>query len=136
MTTTRYSLDDLCAATQLDKRTIRYYIQQGILARPEGEKRGAYYTHSHLEQLARIANLKNDGLSLERIRELMSSSESGGEVPVRPIGHMEVWSRINLGEGLELCIEPTKAEISPEQLRKLVGELGSLIAAIKGDLNE
>ena len=41
---TRHTLDDLSALTELSLRTIRYYIQQGLMDRPIGEKRAAYYT--------------------------------------------------------------------------------------------
>jgi hypothetical protein len=60
----RYSIEDLAALTELPRRTVRFYIQQGLVARPIGEKRAAYYTASHLEQLLTIrkwqgANTRN-----------------------------------------------------------------------------
>ena len=42
-----YSIDELAALAELPRRTVRYYIQQGLVDRPIGEKRAAYYTASH-----------------------------------------------------------------------------------------
>lgn len=124
-----YTLDQLCAAAQVSKRTVRYYIQQGLLERPEGEKRGSYYLDSHLEQLVRISNLKNDGLSLDRIRELMSGQ---GDTPAqRQVGAIEMWTRIHLGTGIELNIEASTAGLTPEQLRALTNAVVPLIERIK-----
>lgn len=39
--TQKFTLDDLSRLVELPKRTIRYYIQQGLVDRPEGAKRGA-----------------------------------------------------------------------------------------------
>lgn len=114
-----FSLDELCALAELPKRTVRYYIQIGLLARPVGEKRGAHYLPSHLEQLLRIRKLAQSGVSLERIREVLSGEPT--PVPVRPraAGTVEVWSHLVVADGVELTIEPGRAGLSPEQVRHL-----------------
>ena len=55
-------------------RTVRYYIAQGLLDRPEGEKRGAHYLRRHLEQLLLVRRWTDAGLSLERVRELIAGA--------------------------------------------------------------
>jgi DNA-binding transcriptional MerR regulator len=114
-----FLLDELCVLAELPKRTVRYYIQIGLLARPEGEKRGAYYLASHLEQLLRIRKLAQSGISLERIREVLSGEPS--PVPSRPrgAGTVEVWSHLVVADGLEITIEPGRAGLSTEQVRQL-----------------
>lgn len=114
-----FSLDELCALAELPKRTVRYYIQIGLLARPEGEKRGAHYLASHLEQLLRIRKFTQSGISLERIREVLSGEPS--PVPPRPrgAGTVEVWSHLVVADGLEITIEPGRAGLSAEQVRQL-----------------
>ena len=47
-----YSLADLCVLADLPPRTIRYYVQIGLVDRPDGETRAARYRATHLEQLA------------------------------------------------------------------------------------
>ena len=46
-----YTLDELCTLAELPKRTVRYYIQLGLVDRPIGETRAAHYTSRQLEQL-------------------------------------------------------------------------------------
>lgn len=114
-----FTLDELCALAELPKRTVRYYIQIGLLPRPEGEKRGAHYLPSHLEQLLRIRKLAQSGISLDRIREVLA----GGPVPVparpRGPGTVEVWSHLVVADGLEVTLEPGRAGLSPGQVRQL-----------------
>jgi DNA-binding transcriptional MerR regulator len=118
-----FTLEQLAVLVGLPRRTVRFYLQQGLLERPVGLGRGAYYTGQHLEQLLTVKKWKDAGLSLERIRELV-----GGEppaVPPRPVrvGQVEVWSRVQLADGLELQVQPGRAGISPEQLRRLVAAI-------------
>jgi DNA-binding transcriptional MerR regulator len=115
-----FSLDELCALTDLSKRTVRYYVQLGLVNRPEGETRAAKYSPLHLEQLLLIKKWTAAGVSLDRIRELLQ----GGPAPVpdrgRRPGSLEVCSHLHVAEGIELVIEPTRAGLSPEQLRSFV----------------
>jgi len=124
-----YNLDELCAAVQMNKRTVRFYIQQGLVNRPLGEKRGAHYNDLHVEQLLTVANLKNDGLSLERIKELMAGE--GDKPQSRQIGAIEMWTRIHLGEGVELNIDASRAGLTAGQLQALTKAMVPLIKSIK-----
>jgi len=119
--TEKYSLDDLASLVDLPKRTIRYYIQQGLVDRPEGAKRGAHYLRHHLEQLLEIRKWQKAGLSLERIAELLiePDGESLPPVPRRKPGEVQVWSHLFIGEGLELLIDPKQSNLDPKQIREL-----------------
>jgi len=118
--TTMYSIDQLCALTDLPKRTVRYYMQLGLVDRPVGETRAAHYTPMHLGQLMQIRKLADAGVSLERIRSVMA----GGESPVpdrqRQPGAISVRSHVFIAPGIELQIDPQEAGLSPEQLRAFV----------------
>lgn len=128
----RYTIEVLAALVELPRRTVRYYIQAGLVARPLGERRGAYYTRRHLEQLLAIRKWQQAGLSLERIRELVQEG-AASEVPPRPRGRgtVEVWSHIVIGPGLELHVEPGQAGLSPEQVRHLAREGVLLVERIR-----
>jgi len=116
----KLSLDDLASLTGTTPRTIRFYIQQGLVSRPEGAKRGSFYLRRHVEQLLMIRRWTDAGLSLERIRELVDGApEDPPPVPARP-GSVQVWSRVTLADGLEVHLEPGRAGLSPEQVRALV----------------
>ena len=96
----RLSIDQLSTLAGLTPRTVRYYIQQGLVSRPEGAKRGAYYGRRHLEQLLLIRRWTDAGLSLDRVRELIAGApEDPPPRPARP-GTVEVWSRLTLADGL------------------------------------
>ncbi len=129
--TERYSLDELASLAGVTARTVRYYIAQGLLERPVGEKRGAHYLRSHLERLLQVRRWSDAGLSLERIRELVAgASEDPPPRPARP-GTVEVWSRVLLADGLELHLEPSRAGLDPKQLRELVREVTRAYRALR-----
>lgn len=128
----RFSIDELSTLAGVTPRTVRYYIAEGLLDRPEGEKRGAHYLQRHLEQLLLIRRWTEAGLSLERIRELRAgASEDPAPRRARP-GSVEVWSRVTLTDGLELQVEPGRADLSPEQVRALVREVMATYRRIRG----
>jgi DNA-binding transcriptional MerR regulator len=133
-----YTIDDLATLVGLPRRTVRYYIQQGLVARPLGEKRGAYYTATHLEQLLTLRKWQNAGLSLERIREILSGPESGALPPPRPrgAGTVEVWSHLVVTDGLEITLEPGRAGMSPEQVRAFFRGVMSLHQALQQQNSE
>jgi DNA-binding transcriptional MerR regulator len=116
----RFTLDELASLAGLTARTVRYYIQQGLVDRPEGEKRGAYYLGRHVDQLLQIRRWVDAGLSLDRIGELVAGAPQ--EPPPRALkpGSVEVWSRVTLADGLEVHLEPGRAGLSAEQVRALV----------------
>jgi len=118
-TETRYTIDELAALAELPRRTVRYYIQQGLVDAPIGEKRAAYYTTRHLEQLLTIRKWQHAGLSLDRIREILVGADGSGLPPPRPRGPgtVEVWSHLVVADGLEVMLEPGRAGLTPEQVR-------------------
>lgn len=116
----RYSIDELSTLAGVTPRTVRYYIAQGLLERPDGEKRGAHYRRRHLEQLLLVRRWTDAGLSLERVRELIAGAPEDPPRRTAPAGSVEVWSRVTLADGLELHIEPGRAGLAPEQVRALV----------------
>ncbi len=117
-----YTLDELCRLVDMSRRTVRYYIQLGLVDRPDGAGRGAYYSGRHLEQLLEIRKWQRAGLSLERIRELLAGDDAAAPLPPprpRRQGSLEVWSHLVIDDGVELMIEPKRAGLSPEAMRRL-----------------
>jgi DNA-binding transcriptional MerR regulator len=115
--TPRLTLDQLATAAGLPPRTVRDYIQLGLVDRPVGETRAAFYTPAHLEQLLTVQKWSEGGLSLESIRRLMAGELP--EVPPEPRGRIEVRSHMAVTDGVELVIEPGRARLSPAQVRRL-----------------
>lgn len=116
----RYSVDELAGLAGLNTRTVRYYIQQGLIDRPFGEKRGAYYVQRHLEQLIELRKWQETGLSLDRIREILQSTGPGSLPPPRKRepGSVEVWSHLYVADGVEVLLEPGRSGLSPEAVRE------------------
>ena len=58
------------------------------------------------------------GLSLDRISEVLKTQENGPLPPTpRRAGTVEVWSHLVVADGVELTLEPSRAGLSPEQVR-------------------
>ena len=115
-----FTLDEIAVLAQLPRRTVRYYIQTGLVDRPQGVGKGAYYTQRHVEQLLQVRKWQLAGLSLQRIGELLRQPAEGPlpPTPRRP-GTVEVWSHLVVADGVELTVEPGRAGLSPEQVRAL-----------------
>jgi DNA-binding transcriptional MerR regulator len=120
-----FTLDEICQLVQLDKRTIRYYMQLGLVPHPTGETRAARYGETHVERLLQVRKWRDAGLSLERIAELLDGSPD--PLPRRPRrGEIEVRSHITVGPGVEIQIAPN-AGLTPEQTRALIHKITALI---------
>jgi DNA-binding transcriptional MerR regulator len=122
----RFSVDELATLAGVTPRTVRYYIAEGLVDRPQGEKRGAHYLRRHLEQLLLIRRWTDAGLSLDRVRELIAGAPEDPAARRAPPGSIEVWSRVTVADGLEVHIEPGRADLSPEQMRSLVRGITAL----------
>ena len=131
-----FTLDELGSLVDLPRRTVRYYIQIGLVDRPEGAGRGAHYTARHLDQLLEIRKWQQAGLSLDRIRELLGAGENDGPIPPprpRQKGSVEVWSHLVIDDGIELIIDPKRASLTPEKVRELAKGVMELFEKIHPD---
>jgi len=129
-----YTLDELCALVDMNKRTIRYYIQQQLVPRPEGKNRGAHYHKTHIERLLELKKWQAAGLSLERIAELLNSPDKL-DIPLKPVqqGSVELWSHLMISDGIQLLIEPGRSQLSSEQIRKLSQQILKAYQAITNE---
>jgi DNA-binding transcriptional MerR regulator len=67
-----FDLKDLCERTGVTARTVRYYVQQGLLPSP-GAGLGARYGREHLDRLQLIRRLQKQHLPLAEIRRQLES---------------------------------------------------------------
>jgi DNA-binding transcriptional MerR regulator len=112
---------------------VRYYVQIGLVDRPQGETRAARYGSTHLEQLLLIKKWTAAGVSLERIRELLH----GGQPPVPPreraIGSVSVCSHLSVADGIEVVIDPQRAGLSPEAVRQFIKGVMTAFKVAQGE---
>jgi DNA-binding transcriptional MerR regulator len=69
------TLAELAAASGVSERTIRYYQSEKLLPRPDKRGREAVYRPDHLERVRLIVDLRDRGLSLGTIRELVGTED-------------------------------------------------------------
>jgi DNA-binding transcriptional MerR regulator len=114
-----FTADELATLANVPRRTLRYYIQLGLVDRPVGETRAAYYTRQHLKRLLEIRDYTDQGFSLERISELLSRDAAAPPAAsASRAGSITVQSHIHLANGVQLVVEPGQASLTPEQLRR------------------
>ena len=113
-----FTLNEIASLAELPRRTVRYYIQTGLVDRPQGLGKGAFYTQHHIEQLVLVRKWQLAGLSLNKIGDVLKQQASGPLPPTpRRAGTVEVWSHLVVAEGVEVNLEPGRAGLSPEQVR-------------------
>ncbi|HET9048996.1 MAG TPA: MerR family transcriptional regulator [Chiayiivirga sp.] len=126
----KLSLQQLSERAGVPGRSIRFYIQKGLLAGPEGEKRGAYYTEAHLADLLRIRYWQESGLSLDAIAGLLMARSEPPVATLRP-GAMEVRTHLVIADGLELMVAPERARLTQAQLRVLFRHVQDAYAELR-----
>jgi DNA-binding transcriptional MerR regulator len=140
----RYLIEELCGLTGFSRRTVRYYVQEGLVDPPAGRGRGGYYSDRHVAQLARIRRLQDEGYRLEAIRGRVAapaaadaalppgqSAPSIAPAPERalrdapPAGAMgSSWTRHVVARGVEL-------HLSAEAGEKLGPAVATALAALR-----
>ncbi|HUR15688.1 MAG TPA: MerR family transcriptional regulator [Candidatus Limnocylindrales bacterium] len=76
-----YSLQELAKLSDVTPRTIRFYIEQGLLAAPTALGPRARYTDDHLDRLRIIKKLQAGHLPLAEIRARLRGVAAGEHLP-------------------------------------------------------
>ena len=126
----QFTLNELCVLADLPVRTLRYYVQNGLVDQPEGETRAARYGDRHLQQVLLIKKWTASGVSLERVKELLRGDESVVPAKSKKAGSIEICSHLCITDGLEVVIEPTRAGLTPEQVREFTRGVMALYASV------
>lgn len=110
------AIGDLAKAAGVTRRTIRYYIEVGLIPPPSGEGRGALYGEDHLRRLTLIRKLQTMRLSLDEIRERLASEPAvweqiADESPA--VSALEVRSEIQVPESAADYISRLRGRVEP-----------------------
>jgi DNA-binding transcriptional MerR regulator len=112
----RYGVGELAELGGVSRRTVRYYVQEGLLPSPYGLGRGDHYGAAHLERLLQIKAWQEAGQSLDGIRRALSEGTGPREQPAPPRG---VYRRLTLAHGVELHVSGAVGMPSPDKLTEL-----------------
>jgi DNA-binding transcriptional MerR regulator len=129
----KYTFEELCALSGLSSRTLRYYMQIGLVDKPVGQTRAAHYLSLHLDKILRIKQLSESGISLERIRDILTGDPLQLPQQQKQAGHIDVRTHLWVTDGIELQISAETAGLSPEELRHFLKGVLSVYEQIKKD---
>ena len=117
-----YNADELANLSGVTRRTVRYYIQEGLIPPPLGVGRGRHYGRAHLERLLEVKAQQEAGLSLDDIRG-RHAAPSGGATPASPLPQplpRSTWRRLLVAPGVELHVSHDIRLPAPGRLEDLV----------------
>lgn len=129
----KYTFEELCTLSGLSSRTLRYYMQIGLVDKPVGQTRAAHYLSLHLDKIFRIKQLSESGISLERIRDILTGDPLQLPQQQKQAGHIDVRTHLWVTDGIELQVSAETAALSPEELRHFLKGVLSVYEQIKKD---
>src|SRR5262245_64893468 len=128
-----FKLEELAREADVSPRTVRYYVQRGLLPAPAFRGRDTVYTEDHLSRLKAIRKLQDQYLPLDAIAAEMAQKRPD-EILGRPIAPSplprpmpgpargERWTRYEIRDGVEIHVR--------EDVATKVGNLASEIAKL------
>lgn len=122
-TAARYAIGDLAQLGGVSRRTVRYYVQEGLIPPPLGVGRGNHYGAEHLEQLLKVKGMQEGGRTLEEIKHALgqrSPQRTAKSLAVEQIDvPRSVWRRLRLAPGVELHVSGNVRLPSPSRIEEL-----------------
>jgi DNA-binding transcriptional MerR regulator len=119
----QYTIEDLCELTGYSRRTIRYYVHEGLIDPPSGRGRGGFYYDSHMNRLLEIRSLQDKGMKLASIRGLLDRKEGEPEIALE----REVWIRCPVARGVEIHFTRQQGEKKRIQLAEIIRAARSIL---------
>ena len=119
----RYAIGDLATLAGVSRRTVRYYVQEGLIPAPLGVGRGNHYGPEHLERILRVKALQEAGETLDEIRRaLLTRGDKRLKATAAPEQiqvERSLWRKLTLAPGVELQIAGHVRLPSPGRLEEL-----------------
>lgn len=123
----KYTIEDLCDLTGFSRRTIRYYVQEGIIDPPAGRGRGGFYYDSQLQKLLQIKSLQEKGMSLTAIAQYLNQDKIA-----EPELQRSLWAEYEIMPGLEIRV---RRDVEEQLQKKILDILKIAQSIVKGDRN-
>lgn len=127
--TQTFKLEELAQAAGVSPRTVRYYVQRGLLPGPKFRGRDTVYDEEHLTRLRSIRRMQEQFLPLDAIQAELARGGTGAAVagPYRapapaPLPRPERWQRFELAPGVELHVSDRAAmsEATIDEIKSMV----------------
>jgi DNA-binding transcriptional MerR regulator len=120
----RYGIEELAALGGVTRRTVRYYVQEGLIPTPLGVGRGRHYGKEHLVKLQAVKALQEQGRTLDEVRDELERGPGRRrrtESLSRPEPQVErsAWTRVEVVPGVELHVSAERRLPPRGRLREL-----------------
>jgi DNA-binding transcriptional MerR regulator len=121
-----FKLEELARAADVAPRTIRYYVQRGLLPAPEFRGKDTTYGAEHLRRLRAIKRMQEARVPLEEIAARLGAGREDAPPPAaREVAAPSVpiqgerWARLPIAPGLDLHL----ADDAAPEVRRLAREI-------------
>lgn len=111
----QYTIKELSDTSGYPRRTIRYYVQIGLIDSPAGRGMGGFYNDSHLNKLRQIKALKEKGINLTAIINYLRAGKVERESYAR-----DIWARYEIIPGIEISVRRDVEEKESKKIFKII----------------
>jgi DNA-binding transcriptional MerR regulator len=111
-----YNIADLARLGGVSRRTVRYYVQRGLIPEPTGTGRGNHYNQSHLDALIQVRRWQEEGVSLAEIQRRLRPPDANAQVAAapEPPWQGQSWLRVTVARGVELHLSQDALSQNPD----------------------
>ncbi|NLX18218.1 MAG: MerR family transcriptional regulator [Desulfobulbus sp.] len=112
----KYTIDDLVELSGYSRRTIRYYVHEGLIDPPAGRGRGGFYYDSHLERLRLIKAYQEKGIRISTMAAMLKKGEPAADVA----SFRNVMIRYEIAPGIELNVSREREISEPAAILEII----------------
>lgn len=131
METKKHTIEELAELTGFSRRTIRYYVQEGLVEPPAGRGRGGFYYDSHLKRLLQIKALQEKGMGISAIAAIQKKETAAAVAYPR-----SVMVRYEIVPGLELNISREMEIREPRKINEIIRVIKAIAKGEAGNEGE
>jgi len=111
-----YSVNELADEAGVTRRTVHYYIAQGLLPSSGSEGRGSRYGRGHLERLLLIRELQREHLPLAEIRRRLQTLSDQQVSDLLTVGEHLAPPRSSAYDYIQSVLAGTSSRAMPVQM--------------------
>ena len=128
MQKTQYTIQELCESTGYSRRTVRDYVEIGLVDPPSGRGRGGFYNDSSVNKLMQIKSLQEKGMNLAAIIDYFKGEKTVDQSYLR-----DVWIKYEIVPGIEVSVRRDVEEREGRKVFEIVRVARSIAKEDKRD---